>query len=181
MHNPFAGIGGVKPSQDSSYVTPGHYVARIDAVVVKTNRKGGDNFIVEMTILDVLRAEEVVMNKETKVSNKKGAPASHLIPFTGAGAEMALPNIKAFALTVVEGYAEADEAQQEKLMPIIVGKAQPLAGLMVEVVCRAIVTKKGNDFSKVTYADVVSHEWRLQRGLITQEDFDLLVPKTDDS
>ena len=171
--NPFATIGGVDASRDSNYVNPGHYIMRIDAVKMKENRKGDDIFIVEQTPLHVLAAEECMMNKAPTRSNKPGITCSHLIPFAGPGKDMALPNVKAFAETVVEGFAENPD-KQAALMLVITGDKQPLAGLMVEVVARSIVTRSGSDFTKVVYVEVVDNAWRLERELITPEQFELL-------
>jgi hypothetical protein len=179
--NPFAGIGGAKASRDANYVTPGHYVMRLDGVWVRPNRLGNDNFIVEMMPLHVLAEDPCTMNGKPTFSNKKGIPCSHLVPFVGKGAEMALPNIKGFAECCVEGFAEAqDEVDengnvQEQILKLIVTDDQPLSGLMVEVIARSIRTKSDSDFTKITYVEVVDDAWRLKRGLITQEEYDLLA------
>jgi len=182
MTNPFSGIGKTKASMDANYVTPGHYVNRIDRVILKKNRTGSDIFIIEMTVLHALSVEETVMNGKTLSSNREGLPCSQLISFAGAGAEMALPNIKAFAQAVVEGFVEAQDQKdaegndlQELVLASIVSDDQPLAGMMVEVTARSIRTKKDTDYTKVSYVGEVDNAWRLKRGLITQEQMDLLT------
>lgn len=177
MKNPFAGIEGVKASRDANYVTPGHYVMRLDAVKIKENRKGEPIFLVEMTPLHVLVAEEVVAKtkkgNETLRSNKPGVPCTQLISFAGPGGDMALPNIKAFVCGVT-GCAEEEVTQD--VMKSITSEEQPLAGVMVEVSARLIRTRNTDlDFTKVKYIRRVTNEDRLRSNWITKEEYDALA------
>jgi hypothetical protein len=174
MTNPFSGIGQTKASRDANYVNPGGYIMRIDSVRMKKNRKDGPIFVIELTPLHVLREESTLMNGVDVKSNRLGVGCTHLIPFTGPGAEMALPNIKAFAETVIPGFAEAGGKEQEEALALVTGDEQPLAGMMVEITARPIVTRSKKDFTKVNYVEVVDDAARLKRELITQEEFDLL-------
>lgn len=177
-----SGFGGSKASRDANYVTPGHYVMRIDSVRMKANRKSEPIFVVEMTPIHVLAEDpltetEGLMNGIPTVSNKRGVPCTHLIPLTGPGQEMAMPNMMAFAESLVPGLADESPAEKEAVMDTIVSDEQPLAGLLVEVVARCIVTRKKTHFTKITYIGIVSDEERLKRGLITQEQYDA-IPKS---
>lgn len=116
------------------------------------------------------------MNGVTVRSNREGLSTSHLISFAGKGAEMALPNIKHFAERCVDGFDGADDETQEKALALVVSEAQPLTGLMVEVAARSIPTKEGKDFTKITYVGVVDDKWRVERGLISEQDYKLLHP-----
>lgn len=190
--NYFAGLGNTKESKDANYVTPGHYIMRLDNVRMKENRKGDAIFVVEQTPIHLLRADLLeeqggCMNGIPTRSNQEGIPCTHLISFAGAGAEMAMPNIKAFAVAVIDGFAEAAGQKdadgndlQEQIMALVVSDEQPLAGTMVEVIARSIKTRAKKDFTKVTYAQVISNEQRLQMGLISQEEFDLLKQAQDE-
>ena len=45
-----SGFGGAKASRDANYVTPGHYIMRIDSVRMKQNRNEKEIFVVELTL-----------------------------------------------------------------------------------------------------------------------------------
>jgi hypothetical protein len=174
-----SGFGGTKASRDANYVTPGHYVVRLDSVRMKTNKDDDPIFVIEQTPLHIIAEDKLeeqggCMNGKPVRSNKRGVQATHLIPLTGKGKAMAWPNIMAFGEAVIPGFAEASEADKEETMDLVVTDEQPLAGLMVEVVARSIKTRSESDFTKITYVGVVDNAWRLEHKLITQEEFDLL-------
>ena len=173
--NPFAGMKDTKASRDANYVTPGHYVMRVDGVHLRENRSNQPIFIIEMTPLHVLSSETCLMNNVNTVSNKAGVPCTHLIPLEGKGKDMALPNIKAFLLAAIEGSEDADI--DEETVNDVVADNQPLAGLMLEVTARSIRTKANTDFTKVVYRrGEVTDQERLDRKLITKEQFEMLHP-----
>jgi len=173
MSSPFDGIQTTAASRDANYVTPGHYVMRIDDVRLKKNRKEEPIFVIEMTPLHVLASELCKMNGKDTASNKQGVPCTHLIPFTGPGKDMALPNIKAFVLGCQPGTDEADI--DEDAMQFIVSDDQPLSGSVVEVVARSIRTKSDKDFTKINYVGPMSLKDRLDRALIDEETYNLLA------
>ena len=169
MVNYFKGVGQVKASNDANYITPGRYKARIERVETKENKDGSPIFVIELFIAEVLGVDLLegltppgCMNGKPTRTNKQGEIATHLIPFTGKGATMALPNIKAFASVVVDGFNELagqvdDDGndKQELLLQMICGEDQPLAGTEVEVYARSIKTRASTDFTKITYVEVL--------------------------
>jgi len=200
----FTGAGTTKSSRDSNYVTPGHYIMRIESVRQKLNREDAAIFVIEMLPIHVIAKDLLednrqpgTMNGTPTFSNKKGVPCSHLISFTGPGKDMALPNIKAFAEVLVPGFAEAfgemaidpDTKEkydvQERTLEGLVEEdgefAQPLAGMLVEVIARSIVTQKSKkDFTKITYVQTLDDADLVRMEIMTQEQYDLLHPATDE-
>jgi hypothetical protein len=176
-----SGFGSAKANRDANYVTPGHYINRIESVQMKKNRSDKPIFVIEMTPIHVLAEDQLLeqdgkMNGKPVRSNKRGILCTHLIPLTGPGEDMAWGNIMAFGEAIIPGFAEADEAEREETMDLVCEDDQPLAGILVEVVARSIKTRRETDFTKITYVEVVDDAERLKRGLITQEQFDLLNP-----
>ncbi len=184
--NYFSGIGKTKASLDAGYVTPGHYVNRIDAVKMKLNNDDNPIFVIEQTPLHVISVDLLpdatyqgkslpgTMNGKPTSSNKQGVACTHLISLTGPGVKMAKSNMKAFAESCLPGFAEASDPEQEAMMAIIVSAEQPLAGMIVEITARSIRTGNNTDFTKITYVGEITIEERLARGLITQEQADAL-------
>ena len=84
---------------------------------------------------------------------------------------MFLPNVKHFVKKVL-GCTE--EEIDEAVVLRIVGDEQPFAGLVIEWDARAILTKKETPFTRVNIVGRVELEERLERNLISQEDYDEL-------
>lgn len=177
MTNPFAGVGQAKASHDNNYITPGHYISRVDAVKMKEDcRDGGDAFIVEMIPLFVLAEVDEPMNGIPTRSNKAGVKMSHVVKNAGPGKDYFLPNVKQFAETAIDGFAESSDEDQEKLLKRIVAEDQPLAGKVVlEVVARSIVAKGSKkDVTRVTFVKTIDNSDLLAMKLITQEEYDIM-------
>lgn len=138
----FDKIGNVKAKVQANYISPGHYVCRIDKVLAKQNRKQEDTFIIEMTVIHVF-------DDNDGKGHKIGEEISNVINFRH---DMALPNIKRFLCAVLDR-PESDITSQ--VCERVCSDKQPLAGLIVEIQAKPTVTKAGNDFTDVGYRRTV--------------------------
>lgn len=134
----FSKIGEVRPKIQANYFKPGHYLVRLDKVLGKKNRKGEDQFVIEMTIVHVY-------NDMDGKGHKVGEECANVINFKH---DMALPNVKRFLMACLQR-PEQDITPQ--VCDRVVSDKQPLAGLIVEVQAINTVTKKGQDFTDVGY------------------------------
>lgn len=177
----FGGIEDKASSFDANYVRAGTYITRIGGAYLRKNRTGEQNFIIEHTVLHVL-------DDDDGRGHKVGEEISHVIPNHGGGKDMFLPNVKHFVKKTI-GCTE-EEVTEEIVEGVVdegeEGKdgerkgGQPFAGLVVEWTGRGILTKKEKPFTRVTYVGQVTLEERLERGLITEDDFKELTAAEDE-
>ncbi len=170
----FTGIEDHKASFDANYTRAGHYIALLRLVAIKQNGSGDDNFVIEQTILHVI-------NDDDGKGHSVGEECSHLIPNHGKGKRMFMGNVKHFIMKVI---GCTDEEVTEEIVEGVVDekseKAQPFADLVVEWTGRTRLAKEsGLPYTKMSYQGVVSLEDRLERGLITEDDFKELKEAED--
>lgn len=171
MANPFdkyfKNIGDVNASGNNTYVRPSRYLAEITGVFMKQNRSGEDIFVIEMIVRKVLAVVEKTAEGHDNVPNAVGTKMSHVIKFTGPGADMALPNIKGFLNATVEGFREANNEEQQAAVHYVAGDEQPLRGVVVEVDAAAILTKSSRkDFTQIRYDRSLDESEQREAGIL---------------
>ena len=145
--DPFAQMGGVKPTLDGNYFANGRHFVRVEAVKMDRNRQGISIFVVECTVLSTSRPR----------ANPVGSSASQVISLKH---DSALPNIKAVILGLLpelraeevnsavthwiigEGPQMTTEVWhglppriQAQIQAGQIGAVQPLRGMLAEVLC----------------------------------------------
>ncbi len=162
----FGDIGNVNASGNNTYVRPGRYLAEILAVEMKQNRSEEDIFVIEMLVRKVLATVDKTAEGKPNVSNSVGTKMSQVIKFVGAGADMALPNIKGFCEAAIEGFAGASADEQRAAIGFTTGPEEPLKGVVVEVDAAAILTR-GNkrDFTQIRYERSLDEAQQAEEGL----------------
>lgn len=140
----FSGIRKASASLDSNYEKPGHYLELITGCKTGETREGKDFAVVEKIVVHVI-------DNNDGLGHRVGESISHMM----TQGDSFLGNIKAFIVNVLE---VDDEEIDEETLDTIFGDVkdhdhgQPLAGTVVEVSSRNILTKvKKKDFTKVTY------------------------------
>lgn len=145
----FSGLSRASSSK-SLYFVPGSYIVKINKCVLKANRKGIDNYIIETEVLES-------DTKEIPV----GSNPAQIIPMTK---DLALSNIKQF-LGCMMGIPDVDSFQPDNGQSVdqfweeagetSVASSQPLEGYVAELVCHNKKLKNGGDFTV--------HVWKQRR------------------
>ena len=133
----FDGIEKVEVSQRSEYLQPGSYVLEIQAIKEGTSRSGEDYFLSEFKIIES-------SNDELPA----GAPVTWM---TMKRFDSFLKGVKAF-IAAAAG-CTVDEVTQA-ICDAAVSSDQPMAGARVSAFAKNIKTKKGGDFTKVSFSGV---------------------------
>lgn len=137
----FKGVEGAKASFDASYLGAGHYLCRIDRVKADVTRTKDQFLAVEMTVLHTFMDGA----GEPAKWHKAGSAVSHLMM---AKHDSFLGNVKAMVAALMGVHeSEVTQADCEELS----GANQPLAGMVIEVKARDILTRAQKNFTKVTY------------------------------
>jgi hypothetical protein len=145
----FDGMGEASSSRDSNYVIPAHVLGRINRVKSGTTRKEEGFFAVEMTVVHDCSPDKYERGKYGHMQGEEVtwmAMAKH---------DSFLSNVKQFVGSTL---AMEDEAIGKDEVNTICGDDQPLAGLVVEVVARNIITRANKDFTKVSFKGEVAQE-----------------------
>lgn len=170
MSNPFekyfGDIGNVSASGNNTYVRPGRYLGEVIAVEMKQNRNEEDIFVVEMLVRKVLATVAETAEGKPNSSNSVGTKMSQVIKFVGAGADMALPNIKGFCEAAIDGFAGGSPDEQKAAIAYATGTEQPLKGVVVEVDAAAILTKAAKrDFTQIRYERSLDADAQKEAGI----------------
>ncbi len=146
----FDGMGEATSSRDSNYFIPSHFLGRINRVKSGTTRKEEGFFAVEVTVVHDCAPEKY---ERGKFGHQVGEEVTWMAM---AKHDSFLPNVKQFVSSTLG--MDDDKIGKDEVNSIC-GEDQPLAGLVVEIACRNIVTKAGNDFTKVSFkGEVVPEE-----------------------
>lgn len=145
----FDGMGGAKSRMDSNYVIPSHFLGRINKCKIGKNRKDEGFFVVEMTVIHDCQPEKY---QRGIYGHQPGEEVSHMMM---SKHDSFLGNVKGFISTTLE---MSDETIGEEEALAISADDQPLAGTVIEVVARNVVTRAGNDFTVVNYKGEVPME-----------------------
>lgn len=137
----FDGVEQAKASFDAKYQGAGHYLCRIDRIKADKTR-GGDEFMaVEMTVMHTFMDGQGAPEKW----HKPGESTSHLLMKKH---DSFLGNVKALVANVTGCHeSEVTKADCER----IASAEQPLAGAVIELSARDILTRKNQPFTKVSY------------------------------
>ena len=130
----FDGIEKVEVTQRSEYLQPGSYVLEIQAIKEGTSRSGEDYFLSEFKIIESSNPEL-----------PSGAPVTWM---TMKRFDSFLKGVKAFIASAAK--CTVDEVTQD-ICAAAISSDQPLAGARVSAFAKNVVTKKGGDFTKVTF------------------------------
>lgn len=135
----FTGIEKAKTYGASQYLTPGNYTLQVSNIsVIDSQRTPGRNFfLVEFSVVET-----------DSPDYKAGSTVSWMVDLTRE--DTAHPNIKGFALALLPDVT--DEDITSGAMDALIEKDQPARGLNVKAKAWNIVTRAGNDFTKVTWS-----------------------------
>lgn len=143
----FEGMGEAASSRDSNYIIPSHTLCRINKVKSGTTRKEEGFFAVEMVVVHDCAPEKYERSKYGHLVGEEVtwmAMAKH---------DSFLGNVKQFVSTTLN---MDDDGIGKDEVNSICGDDQPLAGLVIEVVARNIITKANKDFTKLAFKGEVS-------------------------
>ncbi len=133
----FAKMKEVSASQGGVYVIPGVYSLEVDCLKVGKSRAGRDFFVAEFFVLESTNPERPV-----------GCKMSWMVTLDPSYLETSLGNIKSFLSVLTSSPThEVDEAAVE----MAVSAANPCAGMKIKASAVNTKTKKGGDFTKVTW------------------------------
>lgn len=144
----FDGIDTARPSMQSNYLKDGTYYVLIRECIKKLNAARRPMVIFGMTVCGVISTDPTVP------SLKLGEECSHILM---ADNQSFLGNMKA-AILGIFGYTE-DQVQPHEWKPLceqMTGQDQPVAGKIVEIVVKTIMTrgapgKPPHPFTTVSY------------------------------
>ena len=134
----FDKIGDAKSSQDSNFIRPGDFDAKITECKVREKFNGDKMMLVNMTVTAVREGDHRVGEEITHFLKQSQAPF--------------LANVKQFISSTLQcdpddvGAAEAER---------VTGEENPLAGYEVRVKARIKPTQAGNPFTRVFYCGPV--------------------------
>ena len=133
----FGGIGGVKTAEQKGIFLPaGDHELVIERCKIANSKVGNKTFfIVESTVLDT--SSGVI---------RPGARASWVVRLGGDYPEMALSDIKAFA--VAASGAEENEVNETFMDAMVEGSGELVSGRKVHCTVEEVATKRGGIFSK---------------------------------
>jgi len=133
----FGGIGGVKTTEQKGVFLPaGNHELVIERCKLASSKVGNKSFfIVESTVMET-----------SSDAIRPGARASWVVRLGGDYPEMALSDIKAFALAVTG--ASEDEVDENFMEKMIEGAGDLVSGHKVNCTVEEVATKRGGIFSK---------------------------------
>ena len=116
----FGKIAAAKTMNSGTYLKPGHYLARIDAVKLAKNRKQADYVAIEMTCLHTFPDSE--KPADGTESHRPGDSMSDVMTSTN---DLFLSKVKTF---VAKTLHVRDEEVTEREADLVMSDAQPLKG-----------------------------------------------------
>lgn len=145
----FDGMGDAASRLDANYVIPSHFLAIINKCKIGENRKGEGFFVVEMTVVHDCEPDKY---QRGTWGHAVGEEVSHMMM---AKHDSFLGNVKGFISNTLN--MEDDTIGEEEAIAVAADD-QPLAGTVIEVASRNVVTRAGNDFTVVNYKGEVEME-----------------------
>ena len=153
----FSGMRDAKPSAGGTYVQPGKYLARVNAVKMVTStdpkKKGAQFYCVELLILESKQTDENV------APNGVDSEPAWLCEYPGDYPELSRGNIKNFgvaafgALAISQGEEPPDsEDIGDEEFDLSIDESNPLAGVFVAINAFHKDTKKGGKFTRVDFS-----------------------------
>jgi len=142
----FEGMGDAKSRMDANCVIPSHFLARINRCKIGKNRKDEGFFVVEMTVIHDCEPDKY---QRSNFGHAVGEDVSHMMM---SKHDSFLGNVKQFVSSTLN---MDDDGIGKDEVNTICGDDQPLAGLVIEIVARNIVTRANKDFTKVSFKGTV--------------------------
>lgn len=146
LQDVFAGVKEAKPSFAANYLSEGHYLLRIDRVKFGKTRKGDEFVAVETTVAHV-------WDNNDGAGHKIGENATHMLMCKH---DMFLPNFKAMIVNLLK--CPETDITVDACVQICDEATQPFSGMLVEIIAKNIVTREGNDFTRIDYKRQVPAE-----------------------
>lgn len=138
-NNVFAGIEQARTSDKLPYIQPGNYLLEVESIKLVDSRTKGAIFCAEFKVLDA----------KGEGANPIGSRCSHLIVINGN--DSALGNIKSFVQALT-----GDTNITKAMVDALVGPENPAAGETVRAEAFLTKTKRGTDFTRVSYSPAES-------------------------
>lgn len=146
----FSGIAQASSRFEANYMKQGHYLVRIDKVKAAKNRSKQDYVAIEGTVLYAYPDGQ----GDLTMWHKVGEQASDVI--SSKHFDMFLSKFKTFAERATnQDFKGMDDSKVEQICEALTGEHQPVAGLVMEVNARKVITKGNN-------VEIVSPSWRGQ-------------------
>ena len=141
----FGGIGGIKATEQKGvYLPEGRHLVTIERCKLTESTVGNKTFfVVESTVME-----------STNDDLQAGTRASWVVKLGGDYPQMALADIKKFAIAVTG--ADENEVDEEFMQELVDGPGDLAAGRKVMCEVEEVQTKKGGVFSK--------HFWSALKG-----------------
>jgi hypothetical protein len=141
----FAGFKEARPSGDWNNLKAGDYWLKIENVKEEETRQGGYQIKAALTVVHVI-------DDNAGAGMRVGEEASDLFCMHGKGADLFLPNLKAFMAGALS--APAGEIDQTDIDAML-SDDQPLAGKVVHYHGRDTVSRGGTDIVRKTYKRLI--------------------------
>ncbi len=145
----FDGMGGAASRMDANYVIPSHFLALISKCKIGENRKDEGFFVVEMLVIHDCEPDKY---QRGAWGHAVGEEVSHMMM---SKHDSFLGNVKGFISNTL-GMEDGTIGETEALA--VAADDQPLAGTIIEVAARNVVTRAGNDFTVVNYKGEVEKD-----------------------
>lgn len=140
----FANIATARMGIDSNYLREGHYLMLLRRVKAGCTRKNINFMAIEMTILAVVQQ----LGPQTQ---RPGEEVTHMLM---ANFDGFLGEVKKF---VVGCYDCQETEVTDQAVREIVSDANPMGGMLIEVLAKDVMTKKNALFTRVSYKRRVSY------------------------
>lgn len=145
--SPFAGVESAEVYQRNAYIQDGDYVLKILSVIFKEGRNSN---------MVIIEADVLVSNYDPTAAPQANHEGTRISTFINAKNDSFLSNVKEFIIAAsgfdtsgnprpLDDQVGADECEQA------MGPDQPLAGALLYVKAREVVTKAGTPFTRVNY------------------------------
>ena len=145
----FDGMDKAASRLDANYVIPSHFLALINKCKIGENRKDEGFFVVEMTVIHDCEPDKYARGV---FGHAVGEEVSHMMM---SKHDSFLGNVKGFISNVLD---MPDDKIGETEALAVAADDQPLAGTVIEVAARNVVTRQNKDFTVVNYKGEVDKE-----------------------
>lgn len=145
--SPFAGVESAEVYQRNAYIQDGDYILKVLSVIFKEGRNSN---------MVIIEADVIVSNYDPTSAPSANHEGTRISTFINAKNDSFLSNVKEFIIAAsgfdpsgnprpLDDQVSADECEQA------MGPDQPLAGALLYVKAREIMTKSNTPFTRVAY------------------------------
>lgn len=138
----FKNVKDARANFGANYEREGNYIMFVRRVKLDKNRN--DDWFVAV---EKIAIECINPGNETK-PHRVGEQLSHLLCNYGKAKDSFLPNYKAMIMSVFD---VPEEEVDEDACDLVTSDEQPMAGMFLEMQNKNVVTKEGNDFTRIKY------------------------------